>query len=324
MKVLVTGATGFIGSHVVPELLAHRCQVRVLARGSSDVSSLPGGIEAVRGGLEEARAAMDGMDGLVHLAGVGGGLLHRSDPHGREIRRVNVEGTRKVFEAAHDAGVKRAVLVTSMWTVLRPDLGKTSPYVASRIDSEAAALDAARGRPETVILCPTFVVGKGDRGPNFPGSLVLAALRGRMRLAPPGGMTWIAVQDTAHAIGAALSRGVPGMRYVIGAEFFPHLELFSRVADRGGVGRPLLALPRGLLLAGAEAGDLALRLIRRHAAVPPRAGVELLCLDSPIDCSRSWKDLAEPAVPVDEAIGDAIAWFRENGYAPAGRHPVSA
>lgn len=314
MRVLVTGATGFIGSHVVPELLARGHDVRVLARASADVSLLPAAIQTIRGELDDAAHAVAGVEALVHLAGTGGGLLRLGDRIGHELRAVNVEGTRRVFQAAHRAGVRRAVLVTSMWTVLRPDLASKSAYLASRLDSERAALAESDKRLETVVLCPTFVVGARDRGPNLPGALIVAFLRGLMPLVPAAGMTWIAARDTARMIAAALEHGDPGRRYLVGAEHRSHREFFTRVARKAGLRPPMAAIPKPLLRLAGTGGDLLLAAVGRRAPIPLHVGVDLLCADAPFDCTPAWYCFGEPTVRVDDALDEAIAWFREHGY----------
>ena len=309
MRVLVTGATGFIGSHVVELLLSQGHEVRILARASSDVSVLPPGIETVRGDLGQARPALEGVDAVVHLAGTGGGVHARSDPDAGGLRSVNVEGTRQVFQAARDAGVRRGVLVTSMWTMLRPDLAATSPYVASRMDSEAAALEVSGGKLETVILCPAFVAGARDRGPNLPGALILAAMRGRMPIVPAGGMNWIAATDVALAITAALEQGVPGQRYLVGAEHREHAEFFARIVRRTQRRRPVWTVPRSLLKAIAAAADVTLAVAAKRAPIALRHAVDLLSIDAPLDCTPTWRALGEPGGSVDEAVDEAMAWF---------------
>ncbi len=316
MRILITGATGFIGLQVVEEALSVGHQVRVLARASSDVAGLPEGVEVVRGELGDAREAISGVEGVVHLAGIGGGLLRRGDRQGTALRRVNVEGTLQVCEAALGAGIERTVLVTSMWTMLRADLAPRSPYLASRLDSEHGALALDWPGRAPVILCPAFVVGARDRGPNFPGSIVLAGLRGRTPLAPPGGMTWISVRDTARMIVAALGRGEPGRRYLLGAEHWTHLDLLTLVTEEAGRRPPRGVVPRGLFRLGGQLGDLVLAAGGRRAPIPLGISADFLCLEAPLDCAPGWEALGEPRTPVREAVGEAIAWFS----GPGARH----
>ncbi len=307
MRVLVTGATGFIGSYVVPALFERGHAVRVLARPSSHLGRLPAATECVRGRFADADDALKGVEGVVHLAGVAGRMFRRGHDPG-DLRTVNIDGTRHVFEAARRMGVRRAVLVTSMWTVLRPELATRSAYLASRLESERVAAAACADGMEIVIVCPTFVVGAGDRGPNFPGALVFAAMRGHIPLIPPGGMTWIAVTDAAHAIVAALERGRSGARYVIGAEHLEYRDLFARVARAVGRPAPRINAPP-LLRALAAVGDASLWVAGRALPVPLRVGVDLLSLDELVDCTVSWEELGRPIVAVDDALRDAVAWF---------------
>jgi len=309
MKILVTGATGFIGSHVVPDLLAAGHQVRALARPTSDVSSLPAAVEVARGELHAPGDACAGVDGLVHLAGISGTMLRRGDP-GDELRRVNVDGTHALFAAARAAGVRRGVLVTSMWTVLRPELAATSPYVRSRVESEQAALDASGASMATVILCPAFVVGAGDRGPNLPGAIVRDLSRGKMRVVPPGGSTWIAADDVARAVRAALERGEPGRRYPLGAEYLSYRDLGAAVAGMTGRRAPRWTAPWGLVRLGGRGADLALALVGKHAPIPMAIGVELLCQREPLDCADAWAALGTPRTRVLDAVQQAVTWFR--------------
>lgn len=312
MKVLVTGATGFIGSHVVPRLIAGGYCVRALARPPSDASRLPDGVEIWRGALGDAAAGCAGMEGLIHLAGISGQLLGRGDP-GHELRRVNVDDTIKLFGAARASGIRRAVLVTSMWTVLRPDLADRSPYIQSRLDSEQGALVAGGSSLATVILCPSFVVGAGDRGPNMPGGVVRALLCGRMPIVPAAGSTWISAADTADAVVTALERGQAGKRYVLGAEYMTYHDLGRAVAKLAGRRGPLVTAPAGALRVGGAFADLALAAVGRRAPIPMRAGIDLLCQTRAVDCSESWAALGRPKVPVMEAVSEAVAWFRANG-----------
>lgn len=292
-------------------------RVRALVRPASDVSRLPAGVEVVRGELAAADAACSGATGLIHLAGISGDLLRRGDP-GHELRRVNVEGTARLFAAARAAGVRRGVLITSMWTAVRPELAERSPYVRSRLESERAAIDAGGGSLRTVLLCPSFVVGAGDRGPNFPGTIVRAFARGRLPIAPPGGSMWIAVADAAAAICAALAQGEPDRRYVLGAEYLSYRDVGVAVGRVTGRRAPRVVPPE-FVRTGAAIADRLLAAVGRHAPLPMTIGVELLCQPEPIDCAASWGAFGRPRTRVVDAIEQAVDWFRADPRAARAR-----
>jgi dihydroflavonol-4-reductase len=167
----------------------------------------------------------------------------------------------------------------------------------------------------TVVLCPSFVVGAGDRGPNMPGGVVRAFQRGRMPIVPAGGSTWISATDTADAVVAALERGQAGKRYILGAEYITYRDLGRAVAKLVGRRSLFLTAPAGALRVAGAVGDLMLAVFGRRAPIPMRAGIDLLCQPAAVDCSETWVALGRPKVPVIDAVGEAVAWFRSNGYA---------
>lgn len=313
MKVLVIGGTGFIGFHVVSELLLRGHQVRLLVRETSPVSSPQKEIEIVHGSLSDPPLhAFENMEGLIHLVGTDGGLLPFFKERSSSLWKINVDYTENIFKAARQMKVRRAVLISTMWTVLRPDLAKISPYIASRVASENRALEESRNQIETSIVCPTFVVGPNDRGPNFPGKMILKSEWNLF--SPPGGMTWVSVQDTAKSIVSALVKGGKNTRYIIGAEYLKHSELYSFVKSVSKKVKKEIILKKGILKTLALIGDGVLFLGAHRFSIPLRVGIDLLCLEKGVDCSESWRVLGEPKIKVRDAIKEALMWFQENGY----------
>ncbi len=129
-------------------------------------------------------------------------------------------------------------------------------------------------------------------------------------------MTWISVHDTARMIVAALDRGEPGRRYLLGAEHWSHLDFLTMVAEQAGRRPPAGVVPRSLLRLGGQLGDLVLAAGGRHAPIPLGISVDFLCLEAPPDCAPGCRALGEPTVPVREAVGDAITWFRAGESEP--------
>jgi dihydroflavonol-4-reductase len=282
MDVLVTGATGFLGSHVAAQLLARGHRVRGLVRKGRDASGLAAaGAEIATGDLLDEgslRAACKGMEGLVHCAAMTGNWSRRTAAQ----RAVNVEGTARLYRAAHDRKIARIVHVSTIATLGANREGKPLdescacnirhlrlPYVESKLESEERALSAAWGGMPVVIVNPCHIAGPRLDG-RFPAAVARLAAR-RMRLAPPGGISVADVEDVADSILAALERGAVGERYLLGGHDLSFVEFYARLARTMGVAGPTGSYPRaaGWTLARA-AGVLDLVGLSRPRFAPER------------------------------------------------------
>ena len=242
MRAFVTGATGFIGGRLVEQLARAGHRVTALVRcGAGD---LPGSIQKIRGGLEDAvetlGLAMRGHDVVFHLAA----RISFDPRRWAELQRVNAEGTRRVLEAARRESVRRTVVVSSACTigitsqanrVLDEDtpfderLADRNPYLKSKQQCERHALEAARDGQWVCIVNPSTVFGAGDRTLNS-GSLIHKTATWRVLPVPPGGSNVVDVEDVASGIVAAAERGRSGVRYILGGENLRFRELFDRIA----------------------------------------------------------------------------------------------
>jgi dihydroflavonol-4-reductase len=270
MDVLVTGATGFLGSHVASLLLARGHRVRALVRPGRDSSALAAaGAEIAEGDLLDESSlhrACEGMEGLVHCAARTGNWSREADAQ----RAVNVEGTARLYRTARDGGLARIVHVSTIATLGANregvPLDESSlcnirhlrlPYVESKLESEERALSAARAGSPIVVVNPSHLAG-----PRLDGrrpSAVARLARRRMRLAPPGGLSVADVEDVADSILVALERGAVGERYVLGGHDLEFVDFYARLARVMGVTPPNASFPRGVGWAfarGAEALDL--------------------------------------------------------------------
>jgi dihydroflavonol-4-reductase len=245
MKVYVSGATGFVGSHVARELREQGADVR-----NERVDLLD------RAALEEAVA---GCEAVVHVA-----ALYSFDAPAAEIERVNVEGTRNLLDAAAQQRVRR-FLFTSTAGTCGPVPGRLAteddeppawelsvPYKRTKIAAERLALAAG-----AVVVNPTAPIGDGDRKPTPTGRMVVNVAQGRM----PGfvgttGLNLVDVRDVARAHALALERGEPGERYILGGVNLPLEEIFAAIADLAGRRRPRLRVPYAVAQAAAKAGFL--------------------------------------------------------------------
>jgi dihydroflavonol-4-reductase len=329
MRALVTGGTGFIGSHVVRALVDDGVSVRVLARTGSDRRALSGlPVEVVAGDLAQPgslAAALSGVEVLYHVAA--DYRLWAPDP--AVLYRVNVEGTRALFRAAEAAGVARVVYTSSVGALGLPADGspgteatpvrledmvgdyKRSKFLAER-EADAAV---ARGLP-VVIVNPSAPVGPWDWKPTPTGRVLVDYLRGRMPAYLDTGLNLVHVRDVARGHLLAAARGRPGERYILGhAQGNLGLRaIFERLAPYTGVPAPRVRLPYRAALAIAAGSELLARLLGTEPAVA-RTAVRMARKRMFFDPARAVRELGLPQTPVDEALQDAVDWFWAHGYA---------
>jgi dihydroflavonol-4-reductase len=311
---LVTGATGFLGSHILDELLSAGHQVRALVRSSVQRSQ----IDFVRGDVTDPASlvpAMDGCHAVIHSAAV---VSFKHSDAARQ-RDVNVEGTRHVVSAAAAAGVRRLVFTSSVAALGRPN-GKPADestrydwpvgltYNETKRDAEEIVRHAAG--LETICLNPAMVLGPGER---YRHSLPLFRLAkwGLLQLVPDGGMTLCDVRDVAAAHVAALSRGASGQRYVLGGPQLSFSELAAALSAATG-GRPARAeLPASLV----RFGSLPLVLAEKLGLSLPFSPLyaPYLTLRSFYKSDRAIDELGYRTRSAAETIGDAAAWYRSEG-----------
>lgn len=304
MHVFLTGATGFVGSHILRELLAAGYDVRALTR----VDMPAGGAQWVRGDLRDVGAfarSLDGCDYLVHCA-----ALYTFAPSRRdEIAAVNVAGTESLLTAAHLAGIKRVVLTSSSATLGHAEGG----YHRSKLDQERVAFAA---RPDVIALLPTAPVGPGDRKPTPTGRLVRDFARGKIVARAPGsgGMNLVPVADVARAHVAALTRGTPGERYVLGGENFTMDEIWQMLSDVTGEKMPAWRAPYALAYAAGAFDELRSRITGTEPAIPLE-GVRLARVRMYADSSKARSELGFTASDIKAALASAVSWFRDNAMA---------
>lgn len=262
--------------------------------------------ETVVGDLVEPGSLVRPLEGcryLVHCA-----ALYSFAPHARPMmHRVNVLGTAGILEAARIAGVERAV-VTSSSATLYGHAHDGSAYHRSKIEQERAALAA---RVPTVLVLPTAPLGPGDAKPTPTGRLVRDFVQGKIRVAPPkGGMNVVAVEDVARAHVAALERGEPRERYVVGGENLTFDELWALLARIAGRANPRARVPYPVIVAAAAIDELRCRLLHAEPSIPlegVRMSRERMFVDD--DASRRALGLGAPE-PVAQAISRAVSWYR--------------
>jgi dihydroflavonol-4-reductase len=323
---LVTGATGFVGSAVARALSRAGHPVRVLVRPASNRRNLEGlAAEVVEGSLDEPQslaAAVKGCRYLFHVAA--DYRLWVPDP--AAMFRVNVEGTRQLMLAAAEAGVERIVYTSSVAvlgiipggvadeeTPSRAD-DMIGPYKRSKFDAELVVreLVAERGLP-AVIVNPSTPIGPGDVKPTPTGRLIVQAARGRMPGFVDTGLNVAHVEDVAVGHLLAAKSGQVGRRYILGGENLGLAEILREVARVTGRRPPALQIPRGAVLPLAAAAEALARLTGREPFVTVD-GVKMSKKKMFFSSARAVQELEYAPRPARQAISDAVAWFKANGY----------
>ena len=320
MKALVTGATGFVGSHVALALLKRGWEVRALVRPNANGhrrAQLPDEIEVVSGDVRDQPAVEAGARGcqaVFHVAAMY--ELWASDP--RKFYEVNVDGTRAVLEAARAAGVERVVHTSSVATVLQggDESGFLDPesahghYKRSKILAERVALEY----PNVVVVNPAAPMGWGDVRPTPTGNIVLGFLRGRMPAYIDTGLNVIEVEDVAHGHVAAFERGVPGQRYILGNENLTLKTLLETLAKETGRRPPKVKLPLSVAYATAALSEIVEGRLLRGMPTVTMDAVRMAQTPMFYDSSRARRELDLPQTPVRCALRKSAEWFISRGY----------
>ena len=326
MKLLVTGATGFLGSALVPLLLEAGHEVRALARGSAPHTN-GREYEIVRGDVRDAdavRRALAGREALYHLAG----LVSRDPRDAHKMYELHVQGTRVLLSEAERAGVDRVVLASSSGTIGVSAVRRVAseeddypietvgrwPYYLSKIYEERIAIDAARRGLPVVILNPSLLLGPGDSRLSSTQD-VYRFLLGRIPVMPRGGISFVDVRDAAQAFVTALHRGNVGERHLLGAVNWEFTEFFGRLSRVARMPAPPLRLPSPVKVAAAH---LIEKWARGRGREPdlPAADVEMGEHWFFIDSSKAQRLLGFAARDPMETLSQTIAYVRKH-FLPA-------
>ena len=324
--VLLTGASGFVGSAVARRLRAAGFPVRALVRTTSPVAHLSDlGLDFVTGDLRDAdsvRRAMAGIRYLFHVAA--DYRLWARNPD--ELTQTNVAGTRLLMQEAMRAGVERVVYTSSVATLAARTDGvsadETMPltedkaigvYKRSKVAAERAVEALiAEGLP-AVIVNPSTPIGPRDVKPTPTGRIIVEAASGRMPAFVDTGLNMVHVDDVAEGHFAAFERGRIGERYVLGGQNATLADILATVA--GAVGRrpPRIRTPRQALMPFAHVTEAVARVTGREPMLT-RDGLRMSKNKMFFSSAKAEAELGYRARPYREGITDAIEWFRRAGY----------
>ena len=331
MLAFVTGATGFLGSHVARVLAEQGADLRLLVRPTSDLRNISDlNADRVVGDLRDAPSiekALSGCDVVFHVAA--DYRLWVRDPD--EMYRSNVEGTRSLLEAARRQGVRRVVYTSSVAT-----MGFTSGsgsdgnvadeqsavaiadmighYKRSKFMAEEVAVGAARSGVDVVIVNPTTPIGERDIKPTPTGRIVLDFLKRKFPAYVETGLNLVDATECARGHIQALEKGRSGERYILGGENLTLKQILDRLAAITGLKSPTLKLPYVFAFATGVVDEMVTgRLLGRE----PRATIDAVRMGRKmmfVSSAKAERELGWRTVPVDGALRRSVDWFRGNGY----------
>lgn len=331
MKVLVLGATGQLGSNLVRALLAKGHQVRALVRPASKAQTLQElPLERVNGDLNNAESlvrACDGVQVVYHAAG----YYPTETLPAKTAVTLALGETRKVLDAVRRTSVERLVFASALTTIGFPPPGRLAdeecafmplfpenPYLMAKAAMEDEILKAARDGVPAVVVNPTAFFGPYDSKPSS-GTQILMVARRQMPAYIDGPINVIDVRDVAEGMIRAAERGRNGERYILGNWNTTQKQLNALIARVAGVMAPLVPVPFALARYGSAVGEWVFKTVFRRPPPVPAFFVEALRHMQQYDCSKAIRELDYPRNPVEDAIRDALNWFRANSYLPAKR-----
>ena len=327
MKALVTGATGFVGSHVARVLSEQGADLRLLVRSTSNLKNIEGlKAETVVGDLRDPGSlikAISGCDAVFHVAA--DYRLWVRDPD--QMYRANVEGTRGLLDAARKGGVRRVVYTSSVATMGFRDNGQPAdenspvsldnmigPYKRSKFMAEQVAIEAGHSGMDVVVVNPTTPVGDRDIKPTPTGRIVVDFLKKKFPAYVDTGLNLVDVDECARGHIAAFEKGKSGERYILGGENLTLKQILDKLGEITGLPSPKIKVPYAVALAAGVVDEL---ITGRLLGKEPRATIDAVRMGRKkmfVTSAKAEHDFGWKVVPVDGALRRAVEWFQANGY----------
>jgi len=327
MKAFVTGATGFVGSHVAQVLTEKGAELRLLVRPSSNLKNIEGlNAERVIGDLRDPDSlekAMSGCDAVFHVAA--DYRLWVRDPE--QMYKANVEGTRALLKAAKNSGVRRVVYTSSVATMGFTSNGHMAdenspvsldnmigPYKRSKFMAEQVAMEAGRKEMDVVTVNPTTPVGDHDIKPTPTGRIVVDFLKKKFPAYVDTGLNLVDVDECARGHLEAFEKGKSGERYILGGENLTLKQILDKLAAITGLPSPTIKVPYVVALATGVVDEV---FTGRIMGKEPRATIDAVRMGKKkmfVTSAKAERELGWKQVPVDNALQRAVEWFQTNGY----------
>jgi len=328
MKCLVTGGTGFLGSHVARQLLAKGAELRLLVRATSRTANIDDlAAERVIGDLRDPGSLRKGMSGCEFVFHVAADyrLWARN---GQELYDSNVEGTRNVLAAARDEGVRRVIYTSSVATMGFGNNGRLTDestpvtianmigdYKRSKFMAERLVIEAGRAGQNVVMVNPTTPIGERDIKPTPTGRIVVDFLRRKFPAYVDTGLNLVDVADCARGHLFAMEKAVPGERYILGSENLTLKQILDKLAAITGLSSPKVKLPYAMAYATGVVDTLVTGTLRNRE---PRVTLDSVRMGRKkmfVTSAKAERELGWNPRPVDGALRRAVEWFQANGYA---------
>ncbi len=323
---LVTGGSGFIGSHLTEQLIRAGARVRVLVRKTSRISHLASlSVEKSVGDILDIpslQKAMEGVNYLFHVAG----LVAFGPKDASLLRKINVQGVRNALGVAQDLRIKRVILTSSVASI-GGSLDKTprdensswdpeaphSAYSCSKHDGEMEAMKFYREGLPLVVVNPSFVIGSPDDGPSVGGKVILSYLKGKIKAYLSMGLNLVDVKDVARGHILAAIKGRIGERYILANENKMLIEFLRLLEKASGVKAPRICIPRPFAYLGAAVIEGIGKISGRNFPVT-RAEIRRLRYFSFFSHEKAARELGYAPRPLDETLSETVRWFRERFF----------
>ncbi|GJM16842.1 MAG: dihydroflavonol-4-reductase [Thermodesulfobacteriota bacterium] len=326
MATLVTGATGFIGSHIARKLVDRGVQVKVLLRKSSKTTNIDDiDVEKVYGDvmdMDSINEALSGCDTLYHTAGV---ASFRKEDY-QKMEDINVDGTSNILNAAVESGIKKVVHTSSIAAIGVDSEGGVAneeteydldylgvKYLDTKHRGEQIALDLAKKGLPLVVVNPATVIGTGDIYLSST-AFILWYYKKKFPGYMDGTLNMVDVEDVAEGHILAAEKGGIGERYILGNKNFTLLELFSLLEEVTGVPKPKMKIPYFMALASGYFVERILGMSFPNYSTMDLDSVKLSKLRWHFDSSKAINELGYQPRDVKESVKNTLEWFRENGY----------
>jgi dihydroflavonol-4-reductase len=327
MRAFITGATGFVGSHVARALAQQGADLRLLVRPSSRTDNIADlRAEVMMGDLREpesVKQAMRGCEFVFHIAA--DYRLWVRDPE--QMYRANVEGTRAIIQAAQECGVRRVVYCSSVATMGFTNTGQivdedapvsladmVGPYKRSKFMAEQIALEAGRKGANVVVVNPTTPIGEYDIKPTPTGRIIVDFLKRKFPAYVDTGLNLADAKEVARGHILAMEKARPGERYILGGQNLTLKQILDKLAALTGLPAPTMKVPHAVAMGFAALDQFFTGVV---LGKEPRATIDAVKMGRKMmfaSSAKAERELGYRSLPVEDALRRAVQWFQEHGY----------